>query len=113
MSRIGRATQVIAESLDRIWGYGALNWADDIAYDLHTAGLLTPPPRIIRARDELAVLDPDTVLVDVDDPLYEVRMSASEWMEDYAIDGEGIFPLAVLATGEYVRAARQALKEAE
>ena len=68
-------------------------------------------PRIIRTREELAALDPDTVLFDVDDPRYEVRMSASEWMEDYAIDAKGIFPLAVLATGEQVRAARQALEE--
>ena len=69
-------------------------------------------PQIIRTREELAALDPDTVLFDVDDPWREVRMSASEWMEDYAIDAEGIFPLAVIATGEQVRAARQALKEA-
>ena len=62
--------------------------------------------------EEDAALDPDTVLLDVDDPWREVRMSASEWMEDYAIDAEGIFPLAVIATGEHVRAARQALEEA-
>lgn len=71
------------------------------------------PPRIIRTREDLAVLDGDTVLVDVADPWHEVRMSASEWMEDYAIDGEGILPLAVLATGEQVRAARQALEATE
>ena len=74
--------------------------------------LPTPPPRIIRTCAELENLDPDTVLFDVDDPWYEVRMSASEWMEDYAIDAEGIFPLAIIATGEHVRAARQALEEA-
>ena len=81
-----------------------------VAAALATEGLLTPEPKIIRTRDELAVLDPDTVLFDVDDPWREVRMSASEWMEDYAIDAEGIFPLAVIATGEQVRAAREALK---
>ena len=69
-------------------------------------------PQIIRTREDLAALDPDTLLLDVDDPWHEVRMSASEWMEDYAIDAEGIFPLAVIATGEHVRAARQALEEA-
>ena len=66
-------------------------------------------PRIIRTRDELATLDHDTILFNVDDPRYEVRMSAFEWMEDYAIDAEGIFPLAVLAAGDHVRAARQTL----
>lgn len=74
---------------------------------------LDAPPRIIRTRDELANLDPDTMLLDVDDPRYEVHMSASEWMEDYTIDAEGIFPLAVIATGEQVRAARQALEAGE
>ena len=111
-TNIDRATQVIAESLDRIWGYDAPNWADDIAASLADAGLLTPGPQIIRTREELAALDPDTVLIDVDDPWCEVRMSAGEWMEDYAIDADGIFPLAVIATGEQARAARQGLEEA-
>lgn len=66
-------------------------------------------PQIIRTREELAALDPDTVLIDVDDPWCEVRMNAHEWMEDYDIDTKGIFPLAIISTGDQVRAARQAL----
>lgn len=85
---------------------------DEVLRMIREDARIPAPPRIIRTREELAALDPDTVLFDVDDPWREVRMSASEWMEDYAIDAEGIFPLAVIATGEHVRAARQALKEA-
>lgn len=70
-------------------------------------------PKIIRTCEELASLDPDTLLFDADDPWHEARMSASELMEAYTIDAEVIFPLAVIATGDHVRAARQALEDAD
>lgn len=68
-------------------------------------------PQIIRTREDLAALDPDTVLINIDTPQCELRMNAREWMDDCAIDAEGIFPLAVITTGDQARAARQALKE--
>lgn len=67
MTTIDRAAKVLREALDRVWGYDAPDWADDIAYDLQDAGLLAPGSRIIHTREELAVLDPDTVLVDDQD----------------------------------------------
>ena len=42
MTNIDRATRVLRESLDRIWGYDAPSWAGDIADDLQDAGLLAP-----------------------------------------------------------------------
>ena len=73
------------------------------------SGPTAPNPEIIRTREELAALDPDTLLIDADDPWYDVRLCAHEWMEDYTIETEGFFPLAVIATGDTVRAAQQAL----
>lgn len=109
MTTTDRAVRVLHESLDRIWGYDAPDWADDIAADLHDAGLIAPEPRIIRTRDELAALDPDTVLgvwhPDLD--MGCILMPAREWA-----DNPSVTPLAVIATGDHVRAARQALKEA-
>lgn len=68
------------------------------------------PPRIIRTLEELATLDPDTVLgvwhPDLD--MGCILMPAREWADDPSVT-----PLAVIATGDHVRAARQALKEAE
>ena len=71
-------------------------------------------PQIIRTRDELAALDPDTVLMSTDlfDPL--------TWVWDW-LDGEGNpargtengLPAVVIATGDETRAAMQALKEEE
>lgn len=65
-------------------------------------------PRIIRTREELADLDPDTVLgvwhPDLD--MGCILMPVREWAADPSVT-----PLAVIATGEQVRAARQALKD--
>ena len=68
--------------------------------------------QIIRTVDELAALDPSTVLMNTDliDPL------TLAW---YWLDGEGNpargaeddLPAVVIATGEQVRAAQQALRE--
>lgn len=80
-----------------------------VANVLEEAGLLAPAPQIIRTAEELEELDPETVIED--------------WHEDAWIllhvprDDEGIsrnwceqsLPAVVLATGESVRAAREAL----
>lgn len=54
MTTTDRTVRVLRESLDRIWGYDAPDWADTIAYDLHAAGLLAPdlPPVIVDDFDE-------------------------------------------------------------
>lgn len=66
-------------------------------------------PQIIRTVDELDVLDPDTVL-GVWHPELEmgcIFLEAREWVME-----ERIPPLAIIATGEHVRAAREALEGA-
>ena len=113
-TNIDRATQVIAESLDRIWGYDAPNWGDDIAASLADAGLLTPGPRIIRTRDELAALDPDT-LVTSRIPVHDARPGCQVFAfpapAAHRFDLTWCGPMVVLATGDQVRAALQALTE--
>ena len=69
------------------------------------------PPRIIRTRDELAAADPDTLLFSTFDtvafPAEEAqkRMARGRWI------GIGWIPAVVIATGDQVRAARQALEK--
>ena len=104
--------QRILESMTNRWGKPAT--ARDAAQSLADAGLLAPEPRIIRTREELAALDPDTVLVIADrvEPLALAR---------YWFDSEGNLlhgtdvdlPAVVIATGDQARAARQALEEAD
>ena len=68
--------------------------------------------QIIRTRDELAAADPDTLLFSTFDtvafPAEEAqkRMARGRWI------GIGWIPAVVIATGDQVRAARQALEEA-
>ena len=59
-------------------------------------------PQIIRTSEELAALDPDTVLFTWGD------MQAQTWLHTFEDD----IPAVVIATGDQVRAARQALEEA-
>lgn len=69
-------------------------------------------PHIIRSINGLP--DPDALLMGITDELHPgvQVMYAADWEADYLIDSTGIFPLAVIATGEQVRAARKALEEA-
>lgn len=70
-------------------------------------------PQIIRTREDLAALDPDTLLFSTFDtvafPAEEAqkRMTRGRWI------GIGWIPAVVIATGEQVRAAQRALKEEE
>lgn len=68
-------------------------------------------PRIIRTLADLEVLDPDTILDDSAGPY-----AAGATLDAiYAGEEEGYrayFPAVVIATGDTVRAARQALEEA-
>lgn len=113
MTTTDRAVRVLRESLDRIWGYDAPDWADDIAADLHDAGLLAPEPRAIRTREELAALDPDALLYgryegyDSHLNVADLQYLSGTWRPEV----ERALPAVVIATGDQVRAARQALKE--
>ena len=88
-----------------------------IAAALATEGLLAPELRIIRTRDELAALDPDTLLF----PAYQFangwescnQKSAFRAVAAYRLDLTFHGPAVVIATGDQVRAARRALGEAD
>lgn len=71
-------------------------------------------PKIIRTREELAALDPDTVLIC---PVETQSAFTAEEPQELLARGRrvgiGWIPAVVLATGEQVRAARQALDSAE
>lgn len=69
--------------------------------------------RRITTADELATLDPDTVLMNTDrvDPLTQVR----DWLDGNGNPVRGAeldLPAVVIATGDQARAARRALREA-
>ena len=84
----------ILESMTNRWGKPAT--ARDAAQALADAGLLAPEPRIIRTTDELAALDPDSLVLDCTGHLMTNRDR---------------LPAVVIATGGQVRAARQALEK--
>ena len=110
MTNIDRAAEIIESKIDRAEELDrpAQEAAPAAARALADAGLLAPGPNVIRTRDELAALDPDTVLgvwhPDLD--MGGIIMPAREWANDPSTT-----PLAVIATGDHVRAAREALKE--
>ena len=73
-------------------------------------------PQIIRTRDELAALDPDTLVI-VGEALTRGwsthrQKSAYRAADAHLLDLTWQGPVVVLATGEHIRAARQALEEA-
>ena len=69
-------------------------------------------PQIIRTRDELAALDPEAILFRPYDDAHDTIMTAVDFLSDYDIDPDAVLPAVVIATGDTVRAARQALTEA-
>ena len=97
MTNIDRAEQVIQGLVDHP------ETPEIVAQALADAGLLAPDPKIIRTRDELAALDPDTLVLDAAG--YTVRYGSQVTRWD--------MPLAIIRDGATVRAARQALKEEE
>ena len=104
--------QRILESMTNRWGKPAT--ARDAAQSLADAGLLAPEPRIIRTREELAALDPDALLYgryegyDSHLNVADLQYLSGTWRPEV----ERALPAVVIATGEQVRAARQALEEA-
>ena len=71
-------------------------------------------PQIIRTRDELAALDPDTVLMSTD--LFDPLTFVWDWLDGEGTPARGTengLPAVVISTGDQIRAAQQALKEEE
>ena len=90
------------------WG-----WAPEKALRYLVSGnLITTPPRIIRTREELAALDPDTLLYgryegyDSHLNVADLQYLSGTWRPEV----ERALPAVVIATGDTVRAARQALE---
>ena len=70
--------------------------------------------QIIHTADELAALDPDTVLMTTD--LFDPLTLVWDWLDGKGNPARGTengLPAVVIATGEKVRAALQALREEE
>lgn len=73
---------------------------------------LPAEPRIIRTVEELEDLGEDAWLMSFTDENFDdVAMIQGGWLHDYGLDYGDIFPLVVLATGDQVRAAREAMKQ--
>ena len=83
----------------------------DVVLELAAAGLLKSDVQIIRTVEDLKALDPDTAFT-----LYTWE-GATIWEASYfqkRFEGTGYIPelpAVVIATGEQVRAAREALEE--
>lgn len=106
MTNTYRATKIISDTL------GVLTTsAENAVYRLADAGLLAPEPQIIRTREELADLDPDTLLTERSGAWGATVLTADDWMNEWRDDADG--SIVAVATGEQVRAARQAIKEEE
>ena len=70
--------------------------------------------QIIHTADELAALDPDTVLMTTD--LFDPLTPVWDWLDGKGNPARGTetgLPAVVIATGKKVRAALQALREEE
>ncbi|QDH93770.1 hypothetical protein HWC36_gp59 [Corynebacterium phage StAB] len=72
-------------------------------------------PQIIRTRDELEALDPDTLVAIPRDYGDCDRPRLAGWVRTFYPLGESspVFPAVVVATGDQVRAARQTLEAAD
>ena len=67
--------------------------------------------QIIRTREELAALDHEAILSDSAGPYTASYAVAGIYDEDY--EARDYLPAVVIATGDHVRAARQALEDAD
>lgn len=112
MTNIDRAADIIEYLTDEPHLYPDGGLPDASAQALDDEGLLAPDPQIIRTREELAALDPDTLVAM--NPITKGHATAYVWSADTAlrVNLPWHAPLAIIATGEQVRAARRALEEA-
>ena len=106
MSNFDRAVKAlndVGEYIDYLEG--------NIAYvtALEAAGLLMPDMRVIRTPEELEALDPDTCTLDK----FGDFDFAKAWIDENGKMFEGhvaFLPAVVFATGDQVRAAREAME---
>ena len=106
MSNFDRAVKTlndVGEYIDYLEG--------NIAYvtALEAAGLLMPDMRVIRTPEELEALDPDTCTLDK----FGDFDFAKAWIDENGKMFEGhvaFLPAVVFATGDQVRAAREAME---
>lgn len=113
MNTVDRAEEIIEDRLA---------WWEEASYEpnshslaqaLADSGLIAPDPQIIRTVEELEDLDPDTVVLDRIGETYPVRAYLTAGSTERAWR-ESDLPAVVVASGEYVRACREALEgEAE
>ena len=109
MTNIDRAADIIEYLTDEPHLYPDGGLPDAAAQALDNNGLLAPDPQIIRTREEIDFLDPDTVLSAFrDDGVDTIFRAWDVWQNDDIAH----FPAVVITTGDAVRAARQALEEA-
>lgn len=112
MTNIYRALFVISEVYDDEYVRQHMTPLK-VTQALADADLLAPDPQIIRTRDELAALDPDTVLMNTD--LFDPLTPVWDWLDGEGNPARGTesgLPAVIIATGKQARAARQALEEA-
>ncbi|MGN0097205.1 MAG: hypothetical protein ACI38U_14220 [Corynebacterium sp.] len=100
MSNIDRAAETIYRTLNG--QYGDFNYPTDAAQALADADLLTPAPQIIRTPAELEALDPDALLMTQDGNIFYAAAKGRLFEHD--------LPAVVVASGEHVRACREALE---
>ena len=107
MSNFDRAVKVlndVGEYIDYLEG--------NIAYvtALEAAGLLAPDAQVIRTPEELEALDPDTCTLDK----YGDFDFAKAWIDENGkmfVGHVDFLPAVVFATGDQVRAAREAMEK--
>ena len=106
MSNFDRAVKAlndVDEAIDHL--------ADNEAYvtALEAAGLLAPDVQVIRTVEELEALDPD-MLVGTHREMVSTTFGAGHILATDYLD-DLMFPMVIVATGEQVRAAREAMEQ--
>ena len=106
MSNFDRAVKSLND-VDEALGH----LADSEAYvsALKTAGLLMPDVQVIRTVEELEVLDPDAVTINNAGAIERADNWLGESGKPYPLS-KWCLPAVVIATGEQVRAAREAME---
>lgn len=80
------------------------------AHALEVAGLLMPDVQVVRTVSELEALDPDAVLVH-GQGLVDSSTKIIHMIKFPTFERPSILPAVVIATGEQVRAAREAMEQ--
>lgn len=116
MSNFDKASNLASAWVESMGGLGNISYLydDDVSglmQAIHDADLLMPDLRVIRTVEELEAVCSAAWLMhfgnEPDDP---VVMIQEDWVHDYDIYLEGIFPLVVMMDGDQVHAAREAME---